>query len=77
MSEQGVRRFVPRGERPAAGVKLQIESDEVLIDLFIVVDRGANMYDVAVQVQREVREAVTQMVGIPVREVNVYIRDVQ
>lgn len=76
MSEQGVGRFVRRNERPAAGVKLQLREEQVYIDLFIVVERGVSMYDVAVQVQREVREAVTQMVGIPVREINVFIHDV-
>jgi uncharacterized alkaline shock family protein YloU len=76
MSEQGVGRFVRRSDRPAAGVKLQLRDDQVYVDLFIVVERGVSMYDVAVEVQREVREAVTQMVGIPVREVNVFIQDV-
>jgi len=78
MSEQGMGRFVRRGgERPAAGVKLQLREDQVYVDLFIVVARGVSMYDVAVQVQQEVKEAITQMVGVPVREVNVFIQDVQ
>ena len=77
MSEQGVGRFMHRGERPAAGVKLQVLDSEVYVDLYIVVERGVSMYDLAVRVQHEVKEAITQMVGIPVREVNVFIQDVQ
>jgi len=77
MSERGVGRFVHRSERPTAGVKLQVLNDEVYLDLYLVVERGVSMYDLAVQVQRQVREAITEMVGIPVREVNIYIQDVQ
>ena len=43
----------------------------------IVVQQGVNMLEVAGQVQQEVTKALDRMVGIPAREVNVHIQDVQ
>jgi uncharacterized alkaline shock family protein YloU len=58
-------------------VTAQISPDGVRLELTLVVQQGASMLEVASQVQREVGEAVEKTVGLPVREVNVRIQDVQ
>jgi uncharacterized alkaline shock family protein YloU len=58
-------------------VGAQITPDGARIELSIVVQQGFSMLEVASHVQREVGEAVEKTVGLPVREVNVRIQDVQ
>lgn len=65
-----------RPKRPLDGVRLQIKDDAVLVDIYIVVEPGYNMYQVGTQVQKEISQAILHMVGMPVQEVNVYIQDV-
>lgn len=71
----GVGRLLKRSI-PNKGVKVQVKDDAVYIDIHIVVAANANMLLTAQEVQREVTKAVDTMVGMPVREVNVFIQDV-
>lgn len=63
-------------ERVGDGVQVQVEGDEVVVDLYIVVDHDVNMLQLGRQVQAEVIRAVEEMVGMRVRAVNVHIEDV-
>lgn len=65
-----------RSKGPPYGVRLQIKDGAVLVDVYIVVEAGYNMYQVGTQVQKEISQAILRMVGMPVQEVNVYIQDV-
>lgn len=71
----GVGRILGRGE-PEDGVRVQVKDEAVWADVYLVVEEGRNMYQVGSQVQKEVTQAVLQMVGMPVQEVNVYVQDV-
>ena len=59
------------------GVKVQVKDDALLIDVHVVLESGANMLQVGNQIQKEVTQAVDQMIGMPVLAVNVYIQDVR
>jgi uncharacterized alkaline shock family protein YloU len=63
-------------EVPRQGVGLTIKDNVVSTDLYIVVASGCNVVDVGTAVQEEVASAIEHMVGMQVREVNVYIQDV-
>jgi uncharacterized alkaline shock family protein YloU len=63
-------------EIPRQGVGLTIKDNVVSTDLYIVVASGCNVVDVGTAVQEEVASAIEHMVGMQVREVNVYIQDV-
>lgn len=63
-------------EVPKQGVALVIKDNAVSADLYIVVAAGSSIVDVGSAVQEEVASAVEHMVGMQVREVNVYIQDV-
>jgi uncharacterized alkaline shock family protein YloU len=60
----------------APGVTLQVHNGGVATDVYIVAAPETNLRTVGLTVQRRVREALDQMVGIPVEQVNVYIEDV-
>lgn len=63
--------------RQSGGVKLEIQQDGVHVWVDLVVQQGRNMLEVASRAQQEIGEAIEKMAGLPVREVNVRILDVQ
>ncbi|MGE5485182.1 MAG: Asp23/Gls24 family envelope stress response protein [Ignavibacteriales bacterium] len=58
------------------GVKVEVGEKETAIDLFIVVDYGAKIPEVAQQVQENVKTAVEVMTGLKVIQVNVHVHGV-
>ena len=65
------------GGRDAGGVRVAIEDDQVTVDVRIVVEHGANMLQLSLDLQRRIARAVQDMVGMDVAAVNVYISDVE
>ena len=63
-------------EMPKQGVSLSVKDNTVSADLYLVVENGANIVNVGTTVQEEVSSALEHIVGMQVREVNVYIQDV-
>jgi uncharacterized alkaline shock family protein YloU len=84
---QGVAGMYPAGARdgrrilsPASahkGVKVDLSEDSLTVDLFLVVEHSAHVPTVAAEVQRQVRDAIDKMLGLEVREVNLFIGDVR
>ncbi len=58
------------------GVRVEAGEKEAAIDLFIVVDYGAKIPEVAQQVQENVKTAVEVMTGLKVIQVNVHVHGV-
>lgn len=58
------------------GVKVEVEEDETTIDLFIIVDFGAQIPEVALKIQERVKEAVEKATGLTVMELNVHVQGV-
>jgi uncharacterized alkaline shock family protein YloU len=63
-------------ELPKHGVALSIKENMVSADLYIVVASGITIVETGTAIQEEVASAIEEMVGMQVREVNVYIQDV-
>ena len=55
------------------GIKVEVIDEETKIDIFIVVEFGFQIPDVAENVQKEVKMAVETMTGLSVTAVNVHI----
>ena len=60
----------------AKGVKVEVGETEAAVDLYIIVQYGARIPDVALSVQENVKKAVESMTGLKVVEVNVYVQGV-
>ncbi len=60
----------------APGVTLQVRSGSISADVYIVAQPEANLRRLGQTLQRKVREALDQMVGIPADQVNIFIEDV-
>ena len=63
-------------ELPKQGVVLTIKDNMVSMDLYVVVASGIDIVETGTAIQKEVASAIEEMVGMQVREVNVYIQDV-
>ena len=60
----------------AKGVRVEVGEREAAIDLYVVVEYGVRIPDVAQKVQEEVKKAVESMTGLEVVEVNIHIQGV-
>ncbi len=58
------------------GVKVEVGEREAAIDLYVVVNFGVRIADVAAQVQTNVKQAVEEMTGLAVVEVNLHVQGV-
>jgi uncharacterized alkaline shock family protein YloU len=58
------------------GVKAEVGEKEATIDIFVIVEYGAQIKDVACQIQTKVKNAVESMTGLRVLEVNVNVQGV-
>ena len=70
-----VNRFLGN-ERVGDGVQIQVEGNQVVVDLYIIVEHTVNMLQLGRAIQAEVTRAIEEMVGMDVRAVNVHIEDV-
>lgn len=58
------------------GVKVEVGEREAAVDLYLIVEYGVRIPDVATQVQNSVKRAVETMTGLKVVEVNVHVQGV-
>lgn len=61
----------------AKGVKAEVGEKEAAIDLYIIVEFGARIPDVAQEIQANVKKAIESMTGLKVVETNVHVQGVQ
>jgi len=62
---------------PSKAVRAEMKDNFVVVDLDIVVSYGANIPDVAWEVQSKVKKAVESMTGLVVQKVNVNVKDIK
>lgn len=58
------------------GIKVVVGEKEAAVDLFIIVDYGVKIPDVAWQIQENVKKAIETMTGLNVVEVNINVQGV-
>lgn len=58
------------------GVRVEVGEQEAAVDIFVVVDYGVRIPEVAWQIQESVKRAVETMTGLQVVEVNVHVQGV-
>ncbi len=78
MAEVPRNRLLAHREPDATrGVHVTVRDNAVLADVYLVVAHGANMVQIASEVQRAVTQAVHEMLGMGVRNVNVFIQGIE
>jgi uncharacterized alkaline shock family protein YloU len=59
------------------GVRMSIEDNNVLVDLFLILSSDVNIREVSQTVQQTVARAVSEMTGLEVGHVNIHIEDIE
>jgi len=59
------------------GVKVEVGEKEAAVDLFVIVDYGVRIPEVAWKIQENVKRAIESMTGLEVIEVNVHVQGVK
>lgn len=58
------------------GVKVEVNDQDTIINLFIIVEYGARIPEVAWNIQNSVKKAVETMTGLTVQEVNIHVQGI-
>ncbi|HHW55197.1 MAG: Asp23/Gls24 family envelope stress response protein [bacterium] len=59
------------------GVKVEVGERQAAVDLYVIVEYGVPIPDVAYMVQENVKKKIETMTGLEVVEVNVHVQDVR
>lgn len=65
---------VLRPEDQHKGIDVQVKSEQLIIDLYVVVEYGTRIATVARNIMEAVKYAVENAVGLPVAAVNVHVQ---
>ncbi len=66
----------PPVTRGSGGVVVRMEGDQVILDLYVVIEYGTRISEVARNVMVNVKFAVEQALGVPVQQVNVNVQGI-
>lgn len=72
----GIAEILGGKKNRGKGVKVELDGDNVIIDLYIIVDYGVRIPDVSWEVQENVKNSVESMTGMTVEKVNIHIEGV-
>ena len=64
-------------KRIQLGVKVEVGEKEAAVDLYMIVDYGVQIPEVAWNVQENVKKSIETMTGLSVVEVNIYIQGIE
>lgn len=72
----GISQILSGKKNLSKGVKVNVGEDSASIDLYIVVEYGIKIPELAEEVQSNVKKSVESMTGLNVSGVNVYVQNV-
>ncbi|MBE6033913.1 Asp23/Gls24 family envelope stress response protein [Aminipila sp.] len=58
------------------GIKLSKEDDTVVIDIYVIVNYGVKIPEVAWNIQKNVKKEIERMVDIPIKTINIHVQGV-
>lgn len=61
----------------AKGVKVEVGEKQAAVDLFVIIEYGSKIPEIAYLIQENVKRAIESMTGLDVIEVNVHIQGVE
>lgn len=59
------------------GVKVELTNQDIIIDLFVVIDFGVSIPKVAEKLQTNIRQTLKNMIALDVSEINVHVVGIQ
>ncbi|AYD40593.1 Asp23/Gls24 family envelope stress response protein [Clostridium fermenticellae] len=72
----GITQILSGKKNLSKGVKVSVGENSAAIDLYVVVEYGVRIPDIALEVQENVKKAVESMTGLYVSAVNIHVQNV-
>lgn len=72
----GINQILGSNKKYSKGVKVELDGNDVVIDLFVIVKYGVKIPDVAFSIQNSVKGSVETMTGLKVKAVNINVQGV-
>lgn len=69
----GIAELLGSKKSPSKGVKVEITEESAVIDLYIIVEYGIRIPDLAWELQENVKASVESMTGLTVEKVNIHV----
>ena len=69
----GIAEFLGSKKSATKGVKVEIQEEIAIIDLYVIVDYGIRIPELAWEIQENVKQSVESMTGLSVEKVNIHI----
>jgi len=73
---EGITQIFTGKKNLSKGVKVTVGESSATIDLYVVVQYGIKITEVAIKVQENVKKAVESMTGLNVEAINVHVQNV-
>ena len=70
----GLAELLHPSDSPKKGVQVQLIDDRITIDLFVIMEYGVRVSEVAHNVMQSVKFNVEKALGVPVADVNVHVQ---
>jgi uncharacterized alkaline shock family protein YloU len=70
----GLAELIHPEDGPRKGVQVQLVEDKITIDLYVIMEYGVRVSEVAHNIMQSVKFNVEKALGVPVAEVNVHIQ---
>ena len=70
----GVNRLFTRGVHD--GVRIEVEDNTVVVDLYLILDKDVNIREASRQVQEQVSRAIQEMIGMDIGSIDIHIEDI-
>lgn len=72
----GIAEILGGKKNKGKGVKVEVTENKAVIDLYIIVDYGVRIPEIAWEVQENVKNSVESMTGMTVEKVNIHVEGV-
>lgn len=72
----GINQILGSNKKYSKGVKIELDGNNVIIDLYVIVKYGVRIPDVAFSIQNSVKSQVETMTGLNVQSVNINVQGV-
>jgi len=72
----GIADYLGR-KNPSKGIKIDTTDDQISVEVFLIVDYGVSIPDVACEVQTRLRKVISEMTGKFVSAVNVSVQGIR
>ena len=72
----GINQILGSNKKYSKGVKIELDGNDVIIDIYVIVKYGVKIPDVAFSIQNSVKNSVETMTGLNVRAVNINVQGV-